>query len=65
MHSFSELMLEQQLFVKNSYTKFHENLTKGLLADTHHGQRDGHTFQIRYSFFTLLRLSGKPFSHGY
>jgi len=44
---FTELILDKQLFVKNSYTKFHENLTNGLPANTHHGQRDGHDFQIR------------------
>jgi len=47
---FTKLTLARQLFVKNSYTKFHENLTNGLLADTHHRQRDGHDLQIRYPF---------------
>ena len=47
---FTDLMLDKQLFVKNSYTIFHENLTNGLPVDTHHGQRDGHDFQITYPF---------------
>jgi len=30
----TKLTFEQQLFAKNSYTKFHENLTDHLVTDT-------------------------------
>jgi hypothetical protein len=41
----TKLTFEQQLFAKNSYTKFHENLTDHLVTDTMSlidGQVGGH-----------------------
>jgi hypothetical protein len=41
----TKLTFEQQLFAKNSYTKFHENLTDHLVTDTRSlidGQVDAH-----------------------
>jgi hypothetical protein len=52
-----------QIFMKNLYTKFHENLTKGLVADTR-SQKDRWTYGrgvlIRRSFLTSeVRLRKK------
>lgn len=51
-HIFTTLSTARQLFVKNVYTEFHENLTNGVDADTR-SRTKGHGLQIRRSFFTL------------
>jgi hypothetical protein len=44
-----ELMIVRQLFVNNSYAGFHENLVKGLAADTR-------TWFPHKVFFFLIRI---------
>ena len=43
-----------QLSVKNSYTEFYKNPTKGLVADTRHTETDGRTGERRWSPYKKL-----------
>jgi hypothetical protein len=52
----TKLTFERQFFAKNSYTKFHENLTDHLIADARSltdGQVGGHGLQIRRTLILL------------
>jgi hypothetical protein len=49
-----KLMLDEQLFVKNNYTEFHENLTDSLVTDTRLWKHRGTSSPHKVFFFVLF-----------